>query len=63
MFIDIRYTHNVMTELILNKLGVMSNIMDKVEIAATLHEACIGNSQWRKIVKFLETYLWFEKDL
>jgi hypothetical protein len=55
--------HTVMTEQImhLHELGVMPNIMDEFEISATLHEAHIGISQWREIVKCIKTYLGLEK--
>jgi hypothetical protein len=53
--------HNAMTEQKLHELGVVPNIMNEFEIAATLHDARIGISQWRDIVKCLKTYLGLEK--
>jgi predicted TIM-barrel fold metal-dependent hydrolase len=50
-----------MTEQILHELGVRPNIMNEFEIAATLHEAQIGISQCREIVKCLKTNLGLEK--
>jgi len=45
------HCHSAVTEQILHELGVTSNALNEFEITATLHEAMIGISQWRVLVR------------